>query len=578
MALKSHRCAPSLGVLLITVLFPSLAVAIDVPKWTVYEISLKATGSSPNWYTDPNAVVAAKFTGPGGVTQTVNGYWNGDNSFEIRFAPTAEGTWTYTTSSPNAGLNNQSGTINATNAEAANHGFLRIDPAYPKSFVWDDGAHDFMCGQTYYSLMYDAMVNDNWKAAVDNSRAYGMNKVRMFVYAQGGFVNLASVSHGYPDVTPYSGTWDNPNRDSLNFDYWQKLDEVVEYMQAKGMVADLLLTNFYRNGEMSGTDAQNDRFLRYVAARYAAYDNVIWCLANEWDLGNGGDYPQDQADFNRFGDIMHNSDPWMAAGAALRPLSIHRSGGKTDFGFNAASWPTHVILQYGGWNEKPGGGHFTNGDEWGNWGIVANLGRNMPVVNDEYGYVGQTTSPVPMDRTKLRGTIWGIATAGGYGAAGDIRIFGSDETRWTPCRTGEWADAPDEYSDIKRMVDFFTTKGVEYWTMTSHNELKTSGTRTYVLAEPGRQYVVYAAVGGTFTINLPDGDYYAYRYNPRTGETSPLPNVAGGSRTFALPDANDWVIHLSTFQEVPEPTSFGLLGFGLAALTFYCKQRQRLLT
>ena len=38
----------------------------NVPKWSTYEVDLTASGSSPNWYTDPNAGVTATFSGPGG--------------------------------------------------------------------------------------------------------------------------------------------------------------------------------------------------------------------------------------------------------------------------------------------------------------------------------------------------------------------------------------------------------------------------------------------------------------------------------------------------------------------------------
>ncbi len=207
-----------------------------------------------------------------------------------------------------------------------------------------------------------------------------------------------------------------------------------------------------------------------------------------------------------------------------------------------SSWPSYACLQYGGWNPK-----YDEGDSWGNAGIVYNLGHNMPVVNDEYGYFGQHSPPlrirVDMNRTKLRGAIWGIATAGGYGSAGDMRItpdgMGHVEI------TGDWYDAPEEYGDIKRMVDFFTTKGIRYWTMSAHNEVLTSGERTYVLAEPGRQYVVYAAKGGSFALNLPSGNYRARRFNPRTGRETTLGTLKGGaSHSFSMPDPNDWVLTL----------------------------------
>ena len=41
----------------------------DVPKWSIYEIDLTASGSSSNWYTDPNASLTATFSGPGEATK-----------------------------------------------------------------------------------------------------------------------------------------------------------------------------------------------------------------------------------------------------------------------------------------------------------------------------------------------------------------------------------------------------------------------------------------------------------------------------------------------------------------------------
>jgi len=163
----------------------------------------------------------------------------------------------------------------------------------------------------------------------------------------------------------------------------------------------------------------------------------------------------------------------------------------------------------------------------------------MPVVNDEFGYLGDAT-PINLTQTQYRWTLWGIATAGGYTSIGDNRRAPTG----TPEISGDWLDAP-EYDDIQRLMQFFTTKGLEYWRMSSQNSLKTSGTRVYVLAETGRQYLIYAAVGGTFSVNVASGTYRARRYNPRTGEDATLPELTGGgSGSFTMPDANDWVVYL----------------------------------
>ncbi|MGH7957988.1 MAG: putative collagen-binding domain-containing protein [Opitutaceae bacterium] len=239
--------------------------------------------------------------------------------------------------------------------------------------------------------------------------------------------------------------------------------------------------------------------------------------------------------------------PWIARRSFLRPLSVHQNT-RIAFQFFGSSWPTHAIIQYGIRNKEiaaadefknTGQTKYHNGDEWGNAGIVYNLGHNMPVVNDEFGYLGDAT-PINLTQTQYRWTIWGIATAGGYISIGDNRSAPTG----VPENRGDWLDAP-EYGDIKRLVDFFATKGLAYWKMSSQNALKTSGTRVYVLAETGRQYLIYSAVGGTFSIDIAPGTYKVRRYNPRTGEDALLREVSGGgSRSFTMPDANDWVVYL----------------------------------
>jgi hypothetical protein len=544
-----------LGLLLISVGCPySAAAQKEMPKWSVYEISLTASGNSSNYYTDPNASVIAKFSGPGGVTKRVSGFWDGGKSFKIRFTPEVEGTWTYQTSSTDAGLSGKRGTFTCSHPLPAKHGFVRIDSQHPNSFVWDDRTRYFMWGQTYYDVVISAFANDNWKEGVDKSLAYGMNKVRMHVYAQ-SFYKPQVEFNGYPDAQPYLGASTKPDRDQLNIQYWRKLDEMVRYMDSKGMVADLIITNPYWKNRMFGTDEQNDRFVKYVVTRYAAYTNVIWCLANEWSTSAtyGGDHPQDHGDFDRMGGIVRSNDPWRSEGELLRPLSIHNTSRSIGFEFFDSTWPTYVANQY----HNSRAVSTPNGDEWGNTGITHNvklagsLKRHMPIANDEYGYIGQTHPPlaegVTMTRAMLRGAIWGIAIGGGYGSSGDIRLHPNG--KGNPEITGDWLDAPEEYGDLKRTIDFFTTKAIEYWKMSGQNALLTAGSRSYVLAEDGRQYVIYTASGGAFSVRLVTGNYKAWRYDPTNGTETSLGTLSGGERNFDLPANHDYVVYL---KRVPQ--------------------------
>jgi len=514
----------------------------NVPRWSVHEITLTTAGSYRNPYTETN--LTATFNGPDGMRKTVKGFWDGGNTFRIRFSPTSQGTWSWFTNSSDAGLNGKSGSIDCIAPLAGQHGFLRRDANNRTSFVRDDGTRYFMWGQSYYDVMLNVIAKGGWKMAVDNSLAHRMNKIRLHVYASKTYTTDKEDTT-YPQIIPYGGTFDSPNRDELNIRYWQGLDDYVKYLESKGVIADLIPFNAYvdlAGVRMWGTQKQDERYLRYILARYAAFPNVIWCIINEWAASKKG-----QSYFDTLGSIVRNEDQWMAEGSFLRPLSLHQNT-RIDFQFFGSSWPVHAIIQYGVRNKQTdtvnefqntAGTKYPNGDEWGNAGVVYNLGRNTPVVNDEYGYIGES-NPISLTPTQHRRAIWGIAAAGGYGAAGDVRRTSTGN----PEISGDWLDAP-EYDDIKRLVDFFTTKGLSYWKMSSQNSLKTSGTRVYVLAETGRQYLIYAAIGGTFSVHIAPGTYIARRYNPRTGEDTPLKELSGGgSRSFATPDANDWVVYL----------------------------------
>lgn len=496
------------------------ARAAEVSRWSVYEIPLQATGKYQSPFLETG--VSATFKGPDGVTRKVPGFWDGGNAFRIRFTPTAEGQWTYETQSQDPGLGGKSGALTCTAPASGSHGFVRRDPQRPYHFIRDDDSRFFLFGQTYYRLM-DRNEQD-WKASIDGTSRRGMNKIRF------------NVPPGDVKTLP----------ESVDPAYWRKLDAVVRHMNDKGVLADFLI---FGMGTFSSAEEQDRRYLRYVVARYAAFPNVVWTLVNEWNYR-----PKPRQYWNAMGAIVKAEDPWSAEGQALRMLSIHQQT-RINWQFFDQSWPAHVIIQYGVRNKdqhqadewkNTGRTKYRDGDEWGNAGILFNMGHNMPVVNDEYGYIGEpkdeSERPVrELTREKHRNIMWGIYAAGGYGSAGDKRKYEDGKPYIEPT---VWRD-PVEYQDIQRLVEFFTAKGLEFWKMAAHNELVKSGRRVYALAEPGRQYVIYAAAGGRFAIELAPGSYEARRYDPRTGEDEGLGNVAGGAaREFSLPDAQDWVVYL----------------------------------
>jgi hypothetical protein len=519
----------------------------EVPQWSVHEITLTARDGYNDPYTD--AGVSATFNGPDHAQKHVQGFWDGADVWRVRFNCSQQGRWTWSTSSTDPGLNNRSGTVICSAARRGAHGFLRRDPKHPYSFVRDDGTREFVWGNTAYDVLLNVAGNGDWKHFVDETAAHGMNKIRLQIYANQTYAPGVE-DQTYPQVIPFQGSYTAPDHDRLNIDYWRNLDRYVEYAASRGVNADILIftpygydpaTGNFAAGYQFGTQAQDERLLRYAIARYAAFPNVQWNLSNEFHFaGKPNSY------WDTLGTSIRNEDPWMANGDLLRPLSVHGfgpGGEEAPWPFLGAAWPTYAGPEAELYTSPAYfAGGATTSDEEGNATIVRDLGFSIPVVDDEYGYMGVTDGrcPTPCDRSWHRHAIWGIATAGGYGSVGDFRR----EPTGNPEVSGDWVPAP-EYADIQRLVDFFTTKGIRYWETSSHNELVTSGSRVYALANPGRQYVIYAATGGQFSINLAPGTYRARRYDPSTGKDVPLGTVHGaGSHVFTTPASTDWVVYL----------------------------------
>lgn len=585
-------------------------VTQNIKKWEPYEIRLISVNNYVNAYVE-DVVVTATFTHSTTSQQiTAKGFWNGKNfdgkdRFIVRFTPTEEGIWDYIiTNNKNDNGLNRSGSFSVLAANSGNHGFVRVDKDNSASFVYDDGTRYLMFGTTAYNIMnnvLDQNQREHWRESIDYFSDHGINKIRFLIVP---FYKMSFRNAEYDHFLPFE-TNDadrlNPTRDEIRVGYWQQVEELVKYMGLKGIFADIILfTNEERSFGPDSTsgDAQDDRYARYAVNRFAAYPNVIWDLANEWDYrimndgsveraGNGA-RKISAARWNQIGNIVYTEDPWhVSKNGHRRPLSIHEGDPNYTpgiFDFFDSGWASHAILQVAPYTVDANKsaflnlapytfnpvanvyGNYAKSEELGNFSILPDLNRGMPVVNDEYGYVADD-----FNRDSNRKAMWGIYAAGGYASMGDSHTM---EGQAYKCDTSDlWALANKNfkignyydgdstsrypngcgtnmgatYDDVKRLIDFFATKGIEYWKMKSNNALINSWNlkHVYTLANSGIDYVVYAADGGLFTIDLESGKTYSVaKFDPRAGVETILDPVAGGLQTFNTEDTLDWVYRI----------------------------------
>jgi len=85
----------------------------NATTWSKYTLTFHSNKTYENPVYDVK-VFNATFTSPSGIRKTVNGFWNGGISWEIRFLPDETGTWIWTSvcsDKENKRLDGQSGTF-----------------------------------------------------------------------------------------------------------------------------------------------------------------------------------------------------------------------------------------------------------------------------------------------------------------------------------------------------------------------------------------------------------------------------------------------------------------------------------
>jgi hypothetical protein len=196
---------------------------------------------------------------------------------------------------------------------------------------------------------------------------------------------------------------------------------------------------------------------------------------------------------------------------------------------------------------------------------------SKPVVNSEYGYHlrDQNGDGLPdkdnsTSLESIRNASWDIVLSGGYFVTGfGTTYFGGFRD---PGAFDVDAAKNDDWEIQAGIIKQFFSK-VEYWKLKSHDELLTCTTPRskdekqlnklappsvayWLLAEPGRQYMIYTR-GVTEKIYLSMEKETMVRYivklfNPRTGEFNSINESCDltGSFAWTPPDNNDWVLYL----------------------------------
>jgi hypothetical protein len=294
---------------------------MTVEKWGVFELVL-AGPSTGNPFKEVALSCEFSFKNRRLVPE---GFYDGAGVFKVRFMPDVEGEWRYRTISNVSELNDLQGRFTCAPAQHGNHGPVGVLNTY--HFGYADGAPHYSFGTTCYAWVHQTI--EMQQQTLETLKSSPFNKIRMCV-----FPKHYAYNKNEPDLYPFERDEElKVDLERFSPAFFQHFEEQVGALRDMGIEADIIIFHPYDRWGHSKMDPEtDDRYIRYLVARLAAYRNVWWSMANEFDFLDA----KTMTDWDRFFRVLMEADPYNH----LR--GIHN--GAVRYG-HEKPWITHVSVQ-----------------------------------------------------------------------------------------------------------------------------------------------------------------------------------------------------------------------------------------
>jgi hypothetical protein len=456
-----------------------------VERWGLFEVRLPGP-SDGNPYLD--VTFGARFACRHREID-VDGFYDGDGAYRVRFSPDSEGEWTYTTRSNVEALDGRSGAFTCLPPSPANHGPVRVAHTY--HFAYEDGTPFRQIGTTCYAWVHQGRAIE--EQTLETLRTAPFNKLRMCVFPKHYRYN-----HNDPDYLPFLRHEDG-SFDWTRFDpaFWRHLEGRVADLMALGIEADLILFHPYDRWGFATMDAEtDDRYLRYAVARLSAFRNVWWSMANEYDLMRA----KTMGDWDRFFRIVQESDPYG------HPRSVHNCRGFYD---HVKPWVTHASVQH--WD-------LSRAEEWRN-------AYRKPIVDDECQYEGNIPNNWGnISARELVHRFWTGTVGGMYVGHGETYLH-PEEILWWSKGGVLHGESPARLAFLREVLEAGPAEGLE-----------PQGRQ--VAGKAGEYYLYYSGVHqpAEWPFTLPEGGTFrAELLDPWEMTVTPLAEGLSGEIVLNLP-------------------------------------------
>ncbi len=447
------------------------ACAATIEQYHSHDFIFKASAAGNPF----DVELAGEFTGPDGAHLSVPGFYDGEGVWKIRFSPTRQGDWSLRTISSLEALNGkaESSIACVSNRHPNIHGVLKVDAAHPYHFVYEDGTRYFLLGYEADWLWAPEMNDPESKVMhrlIDQMAARGFNHVLVNVYAHDTSWapgKSCEYDYGPAEMYPWEGTNQQPDHSRLNPKFFQLYDGMMEALRDKGVVAHIMLKVYNKKVKWPPKWSKDEeRYFRYVVARYQAFGNVVW------DFSKESYNEKDNLLQSRLIDLVRYTD-------AYRRLTT-----------------THDDDSYA-WNaELSRNIDFRTDQQHSDYAAMIRFDRTRrqyPVVNAEFGYeygvekLPTHAHPNQCDWQEFLRRAYHVYLAGGYG------VYYYNNTAWDVIKPDPEPPGMKAWQILKESLS-----ALPYWRMEPADQLAVGGP---CLALPGEAYAIYVE-GVSLTANL----------------------------------------------------------------------------
>ncbi len=470
-----------------------------IERWGMFEVMLNGPKSG-NPFTEVELSAVFKQNDRAFEPQ---GFYDGDGIYKIRFMPDKIGEWTYTTKSNIAELNGKAGKFTCIEPSENNHGPVKVNKKYYLQYTDGTPYHQF--GTTCYAWTHqgEEMEDQTLKTLADAP----FNKLRMCIFPKD-----YSYNKNEPVYYPYEGKplkdWDFTR---FNPEFWQHFEQRVQDLLELGIEADIILFHTYDRWDFENMDAESDdRYIRYAVARLAAFRNVWWSLANEYDIMPA----KEESDWDRFFQIIRDHDPYQ------RLRGIHNCRGWYD---HSKPWVTHTSIQTSNMAE----------------GIHYRTRYGKPVIYDECRYEGN----IPQGWGNITAQqmvqhFWAGTVSGCYVGHGETYKHPEDLLWWAKGGVLR-GESPPRIAFLKD----FMADAPPFNTLEPVGDDKGK----YVLAKQDEYYLVYTTEPQTVTVELHgDKPYKIDGVDTWNMKILPIGTAQPGEYTFAT-HRNDFAYRFTPY-------------------------------